>query len=162
MCCLANVGGKDASANYKHALDGLVRIAREEGVLRLWRGVGPNLLRGALMTAGQVATYDQVKELAVRNFHMVDDSALPAVVVDALLRTSNIVNNRVYSSIVNNRFWPSLGTHFVCSNVAGLVATFICSPVDVVKTRVMNAKRGEYSSAVQCAVAILRGEGAAA
>ncbi|KAK9463027.1 mitochondrial carrier domain-containing protein [Lipomyces oligophaga] len=34
----------------------------------------------------------------------------------------------------------SMTTHFGCSMLAGLVATTVCSPVDVVKTRVMNAK----------------------
>jgi len=34
---------------------------REEGVLSLWRGWGPNVNRAMLMTAGQVATYDVAK-----------------------------------------------------------------------------------------------------
>lgn len=49
--------------HYKHALDGLIRIAREEGVLALWRGVGANVNRAMLMTASQVATYDQFKAM---------------------------------------------------------------------------------------------------
>ena len=36
----ANIGGKNPDANYKHALDGLYRIARSEGITQLWRGVG--------------------------------------------------------------------------------------------------------------------------
>ncbi|KAK9453001.1 mitochondrial carrier domain-containing protein [Dipodascopsis uninucleata] len=34
----------------------------------------------------------------------------------------------------------AISTHFGASMLAGLVATTICSPVDVVKTRIMNAK----------------------
>lgn len=51
--------------NYKNAIDGLVRITRDEGVLALWRGVGANVNRAMLMTASQVATYDQFKDLLV-------------------------------------------------------------------------------------------------
>jgi len=32
--------------------------------------------------------------------------------------------------------------HFLCSGVAGFVAAFVGSPVDVTKTRIMNAKPG--------------------
>ena len=37
----------------------------------------------------------------------------------------------------------SLTTHFTASFLAGFVATTVCSPVDVIKTRVMSAKEKE-------------------
>ncbi|KAK4061236.1 hypothetical protein Trihar35433_9563 [Trichoderma harzianum] len=49
--------------NYKHALDGMVRMAREEGALSWFRGWLPNSCRAAVMTAGQLATYDTFKRL---------------------------------------------------------------------------------------------------
>lgn len=54
--------------NYKHAVDGLVRIRREEGVSALLRGVRPNVIRAMLLTTGQIAAYDVAK-------HMLLDSA---------------------------------------------------------------------------------------
>lgn len=36
-----------------------------------------------------------------------------------------------------------LGVHFLASLWSGLVATTVCSPVDVVKTRVMSAHHGD-------------------
>ncbi|KAI0916495.1 hypothetical protein AcV5_002973 [Taiwanofungus camphoratus] len=42
--------------NYKHALDGLVRMVREEGWSSLGRGVGPNVFRAVLMNASQLAS----------------------------------------------------------------------------------------------------------
>eukprot|EP01095_Lingulamoeba_sp_RSL-Kostka_P017945 TRINITY_DN961_c0_g1_i2.p1 TRINITY_DN961_c0_g1~~TRINITY_DN961_c0_g1_i2.p1 ORF type:complete len:280 (+),score=85.21 TRINITY_DN961_c0_g1_i2:166-1005(+) len=47
--------------NYKNAFDGLIKIGRAEGIKGLWSGVIPNLQRAMLMTAGQLATYDQFK-----------------------------------------------------------------------------------------------------
>lgn len=95
--------------NYRHAIDGLVRMAREEGVVSLWRGVWPNSLRAALMTASQLASYDGFKAaiLATPALGMHDD----------------------------------LATHFSASFLAGFVATTVCSPVDVIKTRVMSAQQ---------------------
>ncbi|KAG6223815.1 hypothetical protein E4U26_004271 [Claviceps purpurea] len=51
--------------NYKHALDGMVRMAREEGPMSWFRGWLPNSSRAAVMTAGQLATYDTFKRLLV-------------------------------------------------------------------------------------------------
>lgn len=95
--------------NYKHAIDGLTRMVREEGLASLFRGVWPNSARAVLMTASQLASYDIFK-------------------TELLQRTS---------------LGDNLYTHFTASFMAGFVATTICSPVDVIKTRVMSAKTQE-------------------
>lgn len=43
----------------------------------------------------------------------------------------------------NTSMEDGLTTHFSASFLAGFVATTVCSPVDVIKTRVMSAKGGE-------------------
>lgn len=91
--------------NYKHALNGVVRMAREEGVAALWKGVWPNSARAVLMTVGQLATYDGFKDMLLK-----------------------------YTPLEDN-----LSSHFTASFMAGFVATTICSPVDVIKTRVMSS-----------------------
>eukprot|EP00919_Chromeraceae_sp_WS-2016_P077850 GHVR01184180.1.p1 GENE.GHVR01184180.1~~GHVR01184180.1.p1 ORF type:complete len:106 (+),score=4.08 GHVR01184180.1:1441-1758(+) len=42
--------------------------------------------------------------------------------------------------------------NLLSSSIAGFVACVIGSPVDVLKTRIMNAKPGEYSSILDCVV----------
>lgn len=91
--------------NYKHVVDGLIRMSREEGIGSLWRGVWPNSSRAVLMTVGQLASYDVFKRMLLE-----------------------------YTSLGDN-----LTTHFSASFLAGGVATTICSPVDVIKTRVMSS-----------------------
>ncbi|KAJ6260240.1 hypothetical protein Dda_4464 [Drechslerella dactyloides] len=91
--------------NYKNAIDGLIKMVRQEGVTSLFRGVGPNSGRGALMTASQLASYDEFKMLLLRS----------------------------------GMFEDNLVTHFTASTMAGGVATLICSPVDVVKTKIMSS-----------------------
>jgi solute carrier family 25 (mitochondrial dicarboxylate transporter), member 10 len=95
--------------NYKNAIDGLLRITREEGWRALFRGVWPNSFRAVLMTASQLASYDAFKSLLVHQARMTDD----------------------------------LTTHFTASVAAGFVATTVCSPVDVLKTRLMSAQQKE-------------------
>ena len=115
----------DQRRNYRHALDGLQRMAREEGPRSLVRGVWPNSLRAMLMTASQLASYDAFKGV--------------------LLRRTRLTDN--------------LATHLVASIAAGFVATTICSPVDVIKTRIMSAK--ERESAVGLLRRVVRSEGVA-
>lgn len=109
--------------NYKHAIDGLIRMTREEGAGSLFRGVWPNSTRAVLMTASQLASYDVFKR--------------------QLLEKANMGDN--------------LTTHFTASLMAGFVATTVCSPVDVVKTRVMSAKTKE--SLVPLLTRIMANEG---
>ncbi|GAB6025881.1 hypothetical protein CHUAL_011856 [Chamberlinius hualienensis] len=47
-------------------------------------------------------------------------------------------------------FKDNLVTHFLASSTAGAVATTLTQPLDVLKTRMMNAKPGEYRSVWHC------------
>ncbi|KAG0162460.1 Mitochondrial dicarboxylate transporter [Apophysomyces sp. BC1034] len=95
--------------NYKHAIDGILRITKEEGLSSLFRGIGPNVNRAILMTSSQCVSYDIFKDLLVHHTPMKD----------------------------------GLITHFSSSVLAGLVATTVCSPVDVIKTRIMSASSAD-------------------
>ncbi|KAI0095588.1 putative dicarboxylate carrier protein [Daldinia grandis] len=90
--------------SYKHGLDGMFRMLREEGVRSWFRGVLPNSTRAALMNAGQLASYDTFKGMLIAYTPLGDTTT----------------------------------THFASSFFAGFVATTICSPVDVIKSRVMS------------------------
>lgn len=98
--------------NYKHALDGLVRVWSEEGFFRLFNGCSTATGRAVLMTIGQLSFYDQIKLM--------------------LLKTEIFQDN------------PT--THFLSSLFAGAIATTLTQPLDVLKTRAMNAKPGEFKS----------------
>lgn len=111
--------------NYRNAIEGIVRASREEGIAALFRGVWPNAMRAALMTASQLASYDEIKAGLIKRVGMKDD----------------------------------LTTHFSASILAGFIATTVCSPVDVIKTRIMSAQGKEALGAMLARVT--REEGAA-
>ncbi|XP_030370929.1 mitochondrial dicarboxylate carrier isoform X2 [Scaptodrosophila lebanonensis] len=101
----------DKRRNYKHAIDGLVRVCREEGPRHLFNGAGVAALRGMLMTVGQIAFYEQTKDVLIENFG----------------------------------FKKNMNTFIFASVVSAVTATMITQPFDVVKTRRMSARPGEYS-----------------
>lgn len=39
------------------------RTVSEEGIKALWKGVGPAMARAAALTASQLATYDETKQV---------------------------------------------------------------------------------------------------
>jgi solute carrier family 25 oxoglutarate transporter 11 len=73
MCCPVEVGLVRAQAdgqlpaaerrNYKGLFDAVKQIKATEGVGSLWRGVGPTVARGAVVSMTQLASYDQAKEM---------------------------------------------------------------------------------------------------
>ncbi len=114
--------------NYKHAIDGLIRLIREEGPRSLMRGVWANTSRGVLMTAGQLASYDEFKKLLLKTRLMKDNLA--------------------------THFTASFMAGFVATTMYVISDKYIdcrCSPIDVCKTRIMNS-----TSRTGGAISILR------
>lgn len=97
--------------NYKHAIDGLFRVYKEEGFRKLFSGASTATSRAIFMTIGQLSFYDQIKKLLIESGY----------------------------------FQDNLTTHFTASTAAGAIATSLTQPLDVLKTRAMNAKPGEFS-----------------
>ncbi|NXR61965.1 DIC protein, partial [Rhadina sibilatrix] len=106
-----------APSSYSHALDGMYRVLREEGLKKLFSGASVASSRGALVTVGQLSCYDQAKQLVL---------------------ATGLLSDNIF-------------THFLSSFIAGICATFLCQPLDVVKTRLMNS-HGEYRGVVHCAM----------
>ncbi|KAI0809248.1 dicarboxylic acid transporter [Irpex lacteus] len=106
-----NIRPPEQRYNYSNAISGLFRLIREEGVKGLFRGLEANVVRAVLMNASQVATYDYFKSKLL-------SYTLP---------------------VVNYRFKDNLVCHTASSLLAGAVATTVCSPADVLRSRVMSA-----------------------
>ncbi|KAI6654058.1 hypothetical protein LOD99_2905 [Oopsacas minuta] len=115
---------------YRGVSHALTTIVREEGVLRLWRGVVPNCQRAGFVALGDLAAYDLAKRSILQYTTFKDD----------------------------------IITHILSSAVAGLTATTLGTPADVIKTRVMNqpTKNGKgiyYKSSIDCLIKSVKSEG---
>ncbi|CAD8098199.1 unnamed protein product [Paramecium primaurelia] len=51
--------------NYKNVFDALYRIVSEEGLITLWRGSLPTVIRAIAMNLSMLTTYDQIKDIIV-------------------------------------------------------------------------------------------------
>eukprot|EP00474_Spongospora_subterranea_P008797 CRZ09255.1 hypothetical protein [Spongospora subterranea] len=54
--------------NYKNVVDALFRIVKEDGVMGLWSGCFPTVMRAMALNVGMLATYDQSKEMIEAKF----------------------------------------------------------------------------------------------
>jgi solute carrier family 25 oxoglutarate transporter 11 len=93
---------------YKNAVDAVIRVAREEGVSKLYSGLAPNILRGMAMNAGMLACFDQAKEVVCEHFTHEDPNK------------------------------PSLKTRLIASTVAGFTASAFSLPFDLLKSRLQD------------------------
>ncbi|KAG8748638.1 Mitochondrial dicarboxylate transporter [Ceratobasidium sp. 414] len=91
--------------NYKNAIDGLIRLVREEGVSALGRGLSANVTRAVLMNCSQLASWDRATRVLQRN-----------------VRAGG------------NQYVPFSAFYSLVPHTPGLA---ICSPADVIKSRVM-------------------------
>ncbi|KAL5779862.1 hypothetical protein ACOSQ2_010599 [Xanthoceras sorbifolium] len=58
--------------NYKSVIDAITQMSRQEGVTSLWRGSSLTVNRAMIVTASQLATYDQIKEAILEKGVMKD------------------------------------------------------------------------------------------
>ncbi|KAG8539898.1 hypothetical protein GDO81_020142 [Engystomops pustulosus] len=85
----------------------------------------------------------------------------PNITRNALVNCTELVTyDLIKDALLNsNLMSDTLPCHFTSAFGAGFCTTVIASPVDVVKTRYMNSAKGQYQSALNCALTMLRKEG---
>jgi len=71
-----------------------------------------------------------------------------------------VVYDAAKEYIINSKLMvDGIQCHLASAVVAGVTATLVASPVDVVKTRFMNSPSSKYRGALHCAISTARSEG---
>lgn len=96
----------DQRYGYRNSIQGLIRIAKDEGASVLFRGLTPNVTRSVVMNVGQMGGYDLFKRLLLSMDILPDGPALQTA----------------------------------ASFCAGTLSTTLVTPVDVIKSRIQNAR----------------------
>ncbi|CAI9116166.1 OLC1v1017246C1 [Oldenlandia corymbosa var. corymbosa] len=116
--------------NYKGVMDAITKMSREEGIGSLWRGSSLTVNRAMIVTASQLASYDQFKEA--------------------------ILDNGVMADGLGTHVTASFAAGFVAavaSNPVDVIKT------RVMNMRVEPGMKPPYSGAVDCALKTIRSEG---
>ncbi|XP_068571464.1 dicarboxylate carrier UCP2-like [Cebidichthys violaceus] len=80
---------------------------------------------------------------------------------NAIVNCSELVTYDIIKDLILNYklMTDNMPCHFTAGFAAGFCTTVVVSPVDVVKTRIMNATPGRYGGAINCALIMLMKEG---
>nr|XP_057943171.1 dicarboxylate carrier SLC25A8-like isoform X2 [Doryrhamphus excisus]XP_057943172.1 dicarboxylate carrier SLC25A8-like isoform X2 [Doryrhamphus excisus] len=89
---------------------------------------------------------------------------MPNITRNAIVNCAELVTYDIIKEVIlkYNLMTDNLPCHFTAAFGAGFCTTVVASPVDVIKTRFMNSGANQYSSAFNCAVSMLKNEGATA
>ncbi|KAF1516112.1 Mitochondrial uncoupling protein 3, partial [Eudyptula albosignata] len=150
----ANGALLDGARRYSGTVDAYRTIAREEGVRGLWRGTLPNIARNAIVNCGELVTYDLIKDALLRAQLMTGEDGARGGRSQAPSPSLQPSTPRLCPA-------DNVPCHFVAAFGAGFCATMVASPVDVVKTRYMNAGPGQYRNVLSCLIALLMQDGLA-
>lgn len=86
---------------------------------------------------------------------------LPNMARTSIINVGEIVTYDILKSniVSRNILSDNLPCHFLSAFGAGFCATIIANPVDVIKTRFMNAEEGRYKGVIDCAVKVFNENG---
>ncbi|KAG8008333.1 Mitochondrial uncoupling protein 2 [Nibea albiflora] len=86
---------------------------------------------------------------------------MPNITRNAIVNCAELVTYDMIKELIlkYDLMTDNLPCHFTAAFGAGFCTTVVASPVDVVKTRFMNSGSGQYSSAINCALTMVRQEG---
>nr|XP_043608794.1 mitochondrial uncoupling protein 5-like [Erigeron canadensis] len=116
--------------NYKSVIDAISQMVRKEGVGSLWRGSSLTVNRAMLVTASQLASYDQFKETILSKDWMKDG--------------------------LGTHVTASFGAGFVASVVTNPIDVI---KTRVMNMKVEAGKPPPYKGAIDCALRTVRAEG---
>jgi len=95
----------DVRRNYKNAVDGVLRVAREEGPLKLFNGVEWASSRAVMVTVGQLCFYDVIKAKLLTFRHFEDNikthlasSFIAGSIATALAQPVDVLKTRAQNS----------------------------------------------------------------
>ncbi|CAI0419896.1 unnamed protein product [Linum tenue] len=116
--------------NYTSVVDAIARMSRQEGIGSLWRGSAMTVNRAMLVTASQLASYDQFKE--------------------------TILEKGVMGDGLGTHVTASFAAGFVAAVVSNPVDVI---KTRVMNMKVDAGKAAPYAGALDCAIKTVRAEG---
>ncbi|KAE8655880.1 Mitochondrial uncoupling protein 6 [Hibiscus syriacus] len=116
--------------NYTSVIDAVTRMSKQEGIVSLWRGSSLTVNRAMLVTASQLASYDQIKEIILANGWMKDGLGTHVAASFSAGFVAAVMTNPV--DVIKTR---------------------------VMNMKVEPGKKPPYAGALDCAVKTVKGEG---
>jgi solute carrier family 25 uncoupling protein 8/9 len=85
----------------------------------------------------------------------------PNVMRNSIINAAELASYDQYKEWVlgSKMLKDGIPCHLLCASLAGFTACVVGSPVDVLKTRIMNAAPGQYAGPMDCVYKTIKNEG---
>ncbi|XP_037334963.2 mitochondrial uncoupling protein 2-like isoform X2 [Pungitius pungitius] len=145
---------------YRGVFGTIFTMVKTEGPRSLYNGLVAGLHRQMGFASVRIGLYDTMKQFYTNG----SDSCLTNITRNAIVNCCELVTYDIIKELIlkYHLMTDNMPCHFTAGFAAGFCTTVVVSPVDVVKTRVMNSTPGKYSGAINCAVTMLTKEGTTA
>ncbi|MEE6477027.1 hypothetical protein FKM82_011325 [Ascaphus truei] len=164
---LSQQAGTGPAVPYRGMVRTAVGIVQEEGLIKLWQGATPAVLRHIVYSGGRMVVYEQLRDSSLGKGEN-EDFPLWKAVIGGM--TAGAIGQffasptdlvKVQMQMEGKRRLEGKPPR-ICS---GVVAAGLGTPADVIKTRIMNQPRDKhgrgilYKSSIDCFIQAVRGEG---
>ena len=122
--CSDGVKPPEVRLGYRNAIQGLIRILREEGPSTLFKGMGATTLRSVVMNATQLSWRAISSHFAAGADHLCSYD----MIKDQLLTRFSFKDN--------------VPTHLLTALLGGTISVTACAPIDVFKSRIQSSPPG--------------------
>lgn len=146
--------------NYSSLRHALVDTYSREGLRGLFRGCGPTLLRDAPYSGLYYMFYSQLKQVVTKP-HVISLLSLPSSLSSSSSSSSSdfpSINSTTSSRMCNYRNCDTIVT-FSCGMSAGLLASLVTQPFDVLKTKIQLQGNKYGYSVVRATIIIFKNKG---
>jgi solute carrier family 25 (mitochondrial oxoglutarate transporter), member 11 len=99
---------------YKHVIDGLITIVKDEGILALWRGCSATVTRGVLITCSQLPAYHSSKYYLLQSGYFqnnttlhISSSLISACVASLVTCPADVIKTRLMNMKVSSNLSSS-------------------------------------------------------
>ncbi|XP_070531910.1 dicarboxylate carrier UCP2-like [Ptychodera flava] len=133
-----------------------VSFAQPTDVVKVRLQAQSNVSGSAVRYTGALHAYRTIgREEGIRGLWK---GCLPNITRNSIVNATELVcYDMVKERILKSQLLSdNLPCHFFSAFCAGFVTTCVASPVDVVKTRYMNSRKGQYKGAFDCAVKMFK------
>ncbi len=129
---------------YSNAISAMGKIWREESLAAFYRGLGPNVVRSVLMSKCPTTLLICTSTDIIKTCHKLLCKSLLNILNSSDQYSSYLFNRytKAKSALLGNslvELKDGIPIHILASLIAGTVATTVCAPADVLKSRMQSA-----------------------
>ncbi len=137
------MGKRGSKQAYDNIFKAFKVVSQNEGYRGLYKGVSASFMRESIYSSLRLGLYEPIKVFG-GFYNGVKPTVIRAIMLNA---TKLSTYDHIKHFIINQQILPDgMACHFVSSVIAGVCIAIVTSPIDLIKTRIMNQPKSKLTS----------------